>query len=57
MEVERRMRKKGALKVNAMVYVWNAPSLDLFESLGSKKQSDMVVLGKLLDDGKHKREP
>jgi len=36
-EVERRMRRKGVLKVNAMVYAWNDPSL-----------SDMILMGKAL---------
>ena len=43
------MRKKGVLKVNAMVFLWNAPSLSLFETLGYNKQSNMVVMGKALD--------
>jgi len=47
-EVERRMREKGVPKVNAQVYVWNTPSLNLFESLGYKKQSDLVQMGKTL---------
>lgn len=51
-EVEGRMRKKGVLKVNAMVYLWNAPSLSLFEKLGYKKQDDMVMMGKPLGGGK-----
>jgi ribosomal protein S18 acetylase RimI-like enzyme len=51
-EVEGRMRKKGVLKVNAMVYPWNAPSLSLFEKRGYKKQDDMVMMGKALGGGR-----
>jgi ribosomal protein S18 acetylase RimI-like enzyme len=47
-EVEGRMREKGVLKVNAMVYLWNGPSLTLFEKLGYKKQDDIVMMGKAL---------
>jgi ribosomal protein S18 acetylase RimI-like enzyme len=53
LEVEHRMREKGVLKVNAMVYLWNSPSLNLFESIGFKKQSNMVVMGKTLVGNKH----
>ncbi|MGD0477987.1 MAG: GNAT family N-acetyltransferase [Nitrososphaerales archaeon] len=52
LEVERRMRKKGVPKVNAQVFLWNAPSLNLFESLGYTKQSDLVLMGKSLGDAK-----
>jgi ribosomal protein S18 acetylase RimI-like enzyme len=51
-EVEGRMREKGVLKVNAMVYLWNGPSLTLFEKLGYKKQDDMVMMGKALGGGR-----
>ena len=47
-EVERRMREKGVPKVNAQVFLWNAPSLSLFESLGYEKRSDLVLVGKTL---------
>jgi len=48
MEVERRMIEKGIPKVNAQVFAWNAPSLKLFESLGYKRQGDLVQMGKAL---------
>jgi len=51
-EVEGRMRKKGVLKVNAMVYLWNAPSLSFFGKLGYRKQDDMVMMGKALGGGR-----
>ena len=48
LEVEHRMRTKGVPKVNAQVFLWNSPSLNLFESLGYTKQSDLVLVGKSL---------
>jgi len=50
-ELESRMKEKGVLKVNAMVYLWNDPSLSLFEGQGYNRQSDMVVMGKQLLGG------
>lgn len=51
-EVERRLGEKGVPKVNAQVFVWNASSLSLFESLGYRKQSDLVQMGKTLGGNK-----
>ena len=51
-EVERRLGEKGVPKVNAQVFAWNVPSLNLFESLGYKKQSDLVQMGKTLGGDK-----
>jgi ribosomal protein S18 acetylase RimI-like enzyme len=53
LEVERRMKDKGVPRVNAMVYLWNGPSLNLFENLGYKKQVDLAVMGKTLGGSKH----
>ncbi len=47
-EVESRMRQKGVVKVNAIVYHWNDPSFSLFEKHGFSRQGDQVVIGKLL---------
>lgn len=47
-DVEQRMRKKGVLRVHAMVVKRNAPSLNLFEALGYDRQDDLVVLGRQL---------
>lgn len=47
------MRAKGVPRVHAMVLLWNAPSLNLFESMGYEKQSDLVVMGKTLGSNKH----
>ena len=48
-EVERRMRKKGALRVHALIMKWNAPSLCMFQTLGYDCQDDLVVVGKALE--------
>ena len=53
LEVERRMMEKGVPKVNAQVFVWNARSPNLFESLGYRKQSDLVQMGKTLGGSRH----
>ncbi len=45
------MRRKGVLKVNAVVYDWNAASLSLFKKNGFKVARDQVFVGKLLTDG------
>ena len=47
-ELESQMRRKGVLKVNAIVYDWNVPSLSLFEKCGFSRQSGQVVVGKYL---------
>jgi ribosomal protein S18 acetylase RimI-like enzyme len=53
LEVERRMKDKGVPRVNAMVYLWNGPSLNLFENLGYKRQVDLAVMGKTLGGSRH----
>ncbi len=47
-EVERRMVKMGVVKVNAIIYRWNDPSLRLFDKHGFSRQDTQVVVGKLL---------
>ena len=54
-EVERRMRAKGVLKVNAVVFDTNAASLKLFESLGYAQDRRSILHGKLLDESTSKR--
>lgn len=48
-EVEARMRKKGVLKVNAIVYKTNTKSLNLFRKSGYTSDERTLILGKLLD--------
>lgn len=45
-ELERRLKKKGTLKVNALIYQWNEKSLDFFKALRYEVQSDLVMVGK-----------
>ncbi len=52
LEIERRMREKGVPRVHTMVFVWNAPSLNLFEGIGYERQSDLVLMGKTLGGNK-----
>jgi ribosomal protein S18 acetylase RimI-like enzyme len=47
-ELESRMKSKGVLKVNALVYDWNVASLALFELNGFKRQDGQVIVGKYL---------
>jgi len=55
LEIERRMREKGVPRVHTMVFVWNAPSLNLFEGIGYERQSDLVLMGKTLGGNKRIR--
>jgi len=47
-ELEVRLTRKGAQKVNAQVYRWNTKSLDFFRARGYETQSDLIMVGKLL---------
>ncbi|MGA2785396.1 MAG: GNAT family acetyltransferase [Candidatus Bathyarchaeia archaeon] len=47
-EIEKRLAKKGALKVNAQVHRWNKVSLDFFESLGYEVHADLLMVGKTI---------
>jgi ribosomal protein S18 acetylase RimI-like enzyme len=48
-ELERRLLKKGAKKVNAQIYRWNTKSFDFFNAMGYGIHSDLVMIGKPLD--------
>ncbi|MDE1857584.1 MAG: GNAT family N-acetyltransferase [Thaumarchaeota archaeon] len=48
-EIERRMRAKGVLKVNAIVYDDNTASLSLFRKLGYSADRRSVFHGKRLE--------
>ena len=50
-ELERRMRAKGVLKMNAIVYDDNSRSLGLFASLGYVQDRKAVLHGKVLTEG------
>ena len=47
-ELERRLLKKGAKKVNAQIYRRNTESFDFFKSVGYEVHSDLVMIGKYL---------
>lgn len=47
-ELERRLVRKGARKVNAQVYKSNAGSFDFFRSVGYEVHSDLVMIGKVV---------
>ncbi len=48
-ELERRMRKKGVLKVNAIVYRTNKKSINFFKKNGYEHHEEDLFFGKLLD--------
>ena len=47
-ELEYRLRKKGAKKVNAQIYRSNHRSLDFFKAAGYQSQPELVMIGKHL---------
>lgn len=47
-EVEKRMRRKGVVKVNALIYETNGPSLAFFRSMGYTADRTTVFHGKIL---------
>jgi len=47
-ELEKRLFRKGAKKVNAQVYRSNTKSFDFFKSCGYEVHSDLVMIGKQL---------
>jgi len=49
-ELERRLAKKGARKVNAQIYRSNTTSLRFFDASGYEIHSDLVMIGKALKD-------
>ena len=47
-EVERRMRAKGVIKVNTMIYRWNRRSIALFRANGYEVDLTTIHVGKFL---------
>ena len=45
-EVERRMRAKGVVKVNASIYKWNKRSIAFFKASGYEMDNKTVQVGK-----------
>jgi ribosomal protein S18 acetylase RimI-like enzyme len=48
-ELERRLIKKGAKKVNAQIYKVNKKSLNFFKAAGYEVHSDLLMIGKILE--------
>jgi len=49
-ELEMRLVKRGARKVNAQVYRWNQKSVDFFKAIGYEVHEDLIMIGKLLGE-------
>jgi ribosomal protein S18 acetylase RimI-like enzyme len=49
-ELETRLAKKGARKVNAQIYRWNQKSIDFFKAIGYEVNEDLIMIGKLLGE-------
>ena len=47
-ELETRLTRKGARKVNAQIYRSNTASLQFFKACGYEAHSDLIMVGKLL---------
>jgi ribosomal protein S18 acetylase RimI-like enzyme len=47
-ELEKRLIRKGAKKVNAQIYQWNQESVDFFRALGYEVHTDLIMIGKML---------
>src|SRR5208337_3266852 len=47
-EVERRMKKKGVVKVNASIYRWNKNSMAFFKKSGYEFDARTIHVGKFL---------
>jgi ribosomal protein S18 acetylase RimI-like enzyme len=49
-ELEKRLVRKGARKVNAQIYQSNQKSIDFFRAVGYEVHDDLVMIGKLLGE-------
>ena len=47
-ELEKRLVKKGARKVNAQIYEWNNKSLKFFKANGYGVHEGLIMIGKML---------
>jgi ribosomal protein S18 acetylase RimI-like enzyme len=50
-ELEKRLIRKGATKVNAQVYQSNKKSIDFFKAAGYEVHEDLIMIGKMLGEG------
>jgi len=49
-ELEKRLKRKGAKKVNAQIYQWNTESIEFFKAVGYEVHADLIMIGKILAD-------
>ena len=49
-ELEKRLIKKGALKVNAQIYRSNKPSIAFFKAMKYEVHSELIMVGRTLRD-------
>jgi len=49
-ELEKRLARKGAKKVNAQIYQWNQKSIEFFKALGYEVHTDLIMVGKMLGE-------
>ena len=49
-ELETRLIRKGAKKVNAQIYRWNTKSIQFFKEIGYEIHSDLIMIGKNLTE-------
>lgn len=47
-ELEKRLIRKGALKINAQIYKSNTKSLAFFKAIGYDVHKDLMMMGKVL---------
>ena len=47
-ELEIRLKKKGAKKVNAQIYKSNTKSIEFFKAVGYEIHTDLIMIGKIL---------
>lgn len=47
-ELEKRLKRKGAKKVNAQIYQWNNESIEFFRAVGYEVHTDLIMIGKIL---------
>jgi ribosomal protein S18 acetylase RimI-like enzyme len=47
-ELEKRLTRKGARKINAQIYQSNSKSLAFFKAIGYEVQSDLIMIGKMV---------
>jgi ribosomal protein S18 acetylase RimI-like enzyme len=47
-ELEKRLTRKGARKVNAQIYRSNAGSLSFFKAIGYEVHNDLIMMGKIV---------